>query len=51
MTDFDGHSLAFHVTEGQASDNRNFEILLDIGPDVPPRAALGDKGYDSRPNR
>jgi Transposase DDE domain len=26
-------------------------VLLDIGPDVAPRAALGDKGYDSRPNR
>ncbi len=50
-TDFDGHPLAFHLTEGQASDSRNFEVLLDIGPDVTPRAALGDKGYDSRPNR
>jgi hypothetical protein len=26
-------------------------VLLDIGPDATPRAALGDKGYDSRPNR
>jgi transposase len=26
-------------------------VLLEIGPDVTPRAALGDKGYDSRPNR
>ena len=26
-------------------------MLLDIGPDVTPRAALGDKGYDARPNR
>jgi transposase len=26
-------------------------VLLDIGPNVRPRAALGDKGYDSRPNR
>jgi transposase len=39
------------VIEGQASDGRNFEVLLDIGPDVAPRAAVGDKGYDSRPNR
>jgi transposase len=39
------------VTEGQASDSRNFEVLLEIGPDVTPRAAVGDKGYDSRPNR
>jgi hypothetical protein len=26
------------------SDLRNFETLLDIGPDINPRAALGDKG-------
>jgi hypothetical protein len=30
---------------------RNFETLLDIGPDINPRAALGDKGYDSESNR
>jgi hypothetical protein len=24
------------------------ETLLDIGPDIDPRAALGDKGYDSK---
>jgi hypothetical protein len=29
----------------------NFETLLDIGPDINPRAALGDKGYDSKSNR
>ncbi len=39
------------MTEGQASDSRNFEVLLEIGPDVTPRAAVGDKGYDSRSNR
>ncbi|MDQ5827472.1 MAG: transposase, partial [Chloroflexota bacterium] len=50
-TDFDGHPLGFHLTEGQASDSRTFEVLLEIGPDVTPRAAVGDKGYDSRPNR
>jgi transposase len=26
-------------------------VLLEIGPDVTPRAAMGDKGYDSRPHR
>ena len=26
-------------------------MLLEIGPDVTPRAAVGDKGYGSRPNR
>jgi transposase len=50
-TDFDGHPLAFHLTEGQASDSANFEVLLEIGPDVTPCAAVGDKGYDSRSNR
>ena len=43
--------LAFHLTGGQASDSRNFEILLDIGPDITPRAVLGDKGYDAQANR
>ena len=46
-TDFGGLPIAFHLTGGEASDSRNFETLLDIGP----RAALGDKGYDSKSNR
>jgi transposase len=50
-TDFDGLPIAFHLTGGQASDSRNFETLLDIGPDLTLRAALGDKGYDSKSNR
>src|SRR5215207_2085572 len=50
-TDFGGLPIAFHLTGGEASDSRNFEMLLDIGPDVNPRAALGDKGYDSKSNR
>ena len=29
---------------GEASDSRNFELLLDIGPDILPRAAITDKG-------
>jgi hypothetical protein len=41
----------FHLTGGEASDSRNFETLLDVGPDINPRAALGDKGYDSKSNR
>jgi transposase len=49
--DFDGLPLAFHLTGGEASDSRNFEILLDIGPDITPRAVLGDKGYDAKANR
>ena len=43
--------LAFHLTGGEASDSRQFEILLDIGPDITPRAAVGDKGYDAKRNR
>jgi hypothetical protein len=43
-TDFGGPPIAFHLTGGEASDSRNFETLLDIGPDINPRAALGDKG-------
>jgi transposase len=49
--DLDGLPLAFHLTEGQASDSPQFEILLDLGPDITPRAAVGDKGYDSTGNR
>jgi len=50
-TDFGGLPIAFHLTGGEASDSCNFETLLDIGPDINPRAALGDKGYDSKSNR
>src|SRR5919206_215665 len=49
--DFDGLPLAFHLTGGEAGDSPQFEILLDLGPDITPRAALGDKGYDSKGNR
>jgi transposase len=49
--DLDGHPLAFHLTEGQASDTCQFEVLLDIGPEITPRAAVGDKGYDAKRNR
>ena len=49
--DLDGRPLAFHLTEGQASDSPQFEILLDLGPDITPRAVVGDKGYDAKANR
>ncbi len=26
-------------------------MLLDLGPDITPRAAVGDKGYDAKANR
>src|SRR5580765_7316296 len=50
-TDFGGLPIAFDLTPGQASDSRHFSILLDLGPDITPRAAVGDKGYDSKANR
>ena len=40
-----------HLTGGEASDSRNFEVLLDLGPDVDPRAVVADKGYDAKTNR
>ena len=49
--DFDGLPLAFHLTGGEASDSRNFEVLLDLGPDIAPRAAITDKGYDAKADR
>lgn len=39
------------MTGGEASDCTQFETSLDIGPDITPRAALTDKGYDSAGNR
>jgi transposase len=50
-TDFDGLPIAFHLTGGDASDSRQFDILLDIGPDIKPRAVITDKRYDARANR
>ena len=47
--DLDGLPLAFHLTGGEASDSRNFELLLDIGPDILPRAAITDKGTTPNP--
>ena len=41
----------FHLTGGEASDSRNFETLLDLGPDVMPRAAVVDKGHDAKAKR
>src|SRR5918912_2678051 len=44
--DFDGLPLAFHLTGGGAGDSPQFEVLLDLGPGVTPRAAPGGKRYD-----
>jgi transposase len=50
-TDLDGRPLDFHLTGGEASDSTQFETSLDIGPDICPRIAMTDKGYDSDTNR
>ena len=50
-TDFDGPPIAFHPTGGEVSDTTQLEISLGIGPDITPRAAITDKGYDSAANR
>jgi transposase len=49
--DFAGRPLAFPLTGGAASDSRPFETLLDIGPDLRPRAALTGKGGDAQGHR
>jgi len=50
-TDKKGHPIGFYLTGGEASDSRNFETLLDIGPGIAPRAVVADKGYDAAANR
>jgi len=50
-TDWDGDPLGFCLTGGEASDSPHFETLLDLGPEITPRAAVGDKGYDAKANR
>ena len=43
--------IAFDLTGGEASDGDHFETLLDIGPNIQPRAVICDKGYASKANR
>ena len=50
-SDASGDIIAFDLTGGEASDGRHFETLLDIGPDIQPRAVVCDKGYASKANR
>ncbi|MFQ5625094.1 MAG: transposase [Methyloligellaceae bacterium] len=50
-TDFDGRPIGFDLTGGEASDNPHFEVLMELGPDICPRAVVADKGYDSATNR
>ncbi len=49
--DSEGLPLDFHLTGGEASDTRQFETLLGIGPDTTPRAVATDKGCDAEANR
>ncbi len=46
-----GDLLGFCLTSGEANDSPHFETLLDLGPDITPRAAAGHKGYDAKANR
>jgi transposase len=47
-SDASGDIIAFDLTGGEAFDGRHFETLLDIGPDIQPRAVICDKGYVSQ---
>src|ERR1700727_320662 len=49
-SDASGDIIAFDLTGGEASDARHFDLLLDIGPDIQPRAVICDKGYASKGN-
>ena len=42
-SDASGDIIAFDLTGGEAFDGRHFETLLDIGPDIQPRAVICDK--------
>ena len=50
-SDASGNIIAFDLTGGEAFDGRHLETLLDIGPDIQPRAVICDKGYASKANR
>ncbi len=41
--DLDGKPIGFHLTCGEASDSRRFELLLELGPEITSRAAMTDK--------
>jgi hypothetical protein len=43
--------IGFDLTGGEKADAPHFSILLDIGPDIAPRAAISDKGYSNKANR
>ena len=43
--------IDFHLTGNEASDTKQFDILLEIGPEVTPRGIVAEKGYDAKVNR
>jgi hypothetical protein len=43
--------IAFDLTGGERGDAPHFPILLGLGPDVAPHAAIGDKDYASKAAR
>jgi len=50
-SDASGALIGFDLTGGETADAPHFVTLLGIGPDIAPRAAIGDKGYSSKTNR
>jgi transposase len=50
-SDASGALIAFDLTGGEKADAPHFPILLGLGPDIDPRAGIGDKGYSSKANR
>jgi hypothetical protein len=38
------------LTGGEIGDSPHFKTLLDLGPEISPRATLTDKGYDAKAN-
>jgi hypothetical protein len=50
-SDASGDIIAFDLTGGEASDACHFDVLLDIAPDIWPRAVICDKGYANKANR
>jgi transposase len=49
-SDASGDTVALDLAGGETFDRRHFETLLDIGPDIQPRAVICDKGYASKTN-
>ncbi|MDP3406660.1 IS5 family transposase [Bosea sp. (in: a-proteobacteria)] len=50
-SDASGALIGFDLTGGEKGDAPHFAVLLDLGPDIAPRAVIGDKGYASKANR